>query len=77
MVKIVIKYDINNGITVVADVGNEVQDCANGDYLNELYDHSGFRYEELTYEAPATVKWGITVSATSTDDKLEVYSNYG
>lgn len=81
LIKRAIKYAIKNGVTVVAASGNDSNNCANKreltNYLNDLYNSSGFLYEGMTYETPGTIKGVITVAATDRDDNLASYSNYG
>lgn len=81
LIKRAIKYATKNGVTIVAAAGNASLDCSKEkdltNYLNDIYGEDGFQYEGLTYESPGDIKDVITVSATSSNDKLASYSNYG
>lgn len=76
-----IEYAIKNGVTVVSAAGNQSLDCSNKkkltEYLNDKYSDEGFKYSGITYEIPGSIKGAITVSATSKEDKIASYSNYG
>ncbi|AOR25029.1 S8 family peptidase [Clostridium taeniosporum] len=76
-----IEYAIKNGVTVVSAAGNDGLDCSNKkkltDYLNKKNGKYGFKYSGITYEVPGSIKGIINVSATSKDDKIAPYSNYG
>lgn len=81
LLKRAISYAIKNGVVVVSSAGNEGQDCSNKrdltSYLNNKFNKQGFKYEGLTYQAPASIKGVISVSATSKNDTIASYSNYG
>ncbi|MFR8041414.1 MAG: S8 family serine peptidase [Clostridium butyricum] len=80
LLKRAIKYTIKNGVTIVSASRNDSNDCENKkeltNYLNGLYNQSGFFYEGLTYESPGTIKGVITVAATDKHDNITSYSNY-
>ncbi|OOM16708.1 S8 family peptidase [Clostridium saccharobutylicum] len=76
-----IQYAIKNGVTVVSAAGNQGLNCSNKkkltEYLNDKYSNEGFKYTGITYEVPGSIQGVITVSATSKNDKVASYSNYG
>lgn len=76
-----IQYAIDHGVTVVTSAGNDSLNCDDKksitDYLNNKYSSEGFKYVGLGIEVPGTIKGVINVSATSIDNNLASYSNYG
>ena len=76
-----IQYAINHGVTVVTSAGNDSLNCDDKksitNYLNNQYSSQGFKYEGLGVEVPGTIKGVINVSATSINNHLSFYSNYG
>lgn len=81
MYKEAIKFAINHGVTVVTSAGNDSLNCGDkkaiNNYFNSKYSSQGFRYVGIGVEVPGSIKGVINVSATSIDDDLSSYSNYG
>lgn len=81
LLKRAVQYALKHNVTVVAAAGNKALDCSNKknltNYLNNLYGDQGFKYEGITYEVPGSIDGVITVSATTKNNTLASYSNYG
>lgn len=76
-----IKYAVHHGVTVITSAGNDSLDCSDGknitDFLNDQYGNQGFKYVGMGIEVPGNIDGVINVSATTINNTITSYSNYG